>query len=395
LEKIKTDRPEFLFAKNNLALAYFCLNRKKAAIRTSEAVLLIDETNIHANCNMALFLSESGRSDEADAYLKKVMDMQYELNDDIHKIAITLCELKRYEDAMSYLLQMKDYDPYDEKTLFYLAMTLYNTGRYNEAIKYLSDVCTLDPPGYVANYFIGMIKEIVQGEREFTEMGYMYQVPQEEVRRRIRYLNEKLKLDREQLEVIWRHDDTLADTLTWGLISGDAFIKKAMSEILASFNDARAEKILKRFLLCKNQPDEIKNDVFLSLKKMGAKEPYVSYIDGSIVEVRVGAYGFSTEELSKYCEKVYMRISEAIKEHCNGQIRLLKDCACLLELYIQKAEPEYVYGDVATLAAAIHHAALVRTGLLANAGEVAAYYQADQAELTALSAEIIETVDKE
>ena len=44
------------------------------------------------------------------------------------------------------------------------------------------------------------------------------------------------------------------------------------------FTDAEVEEEFRDFLLKSAEPDDIKNDIFMYLKRMGAREPYVAYI---------------------------------------------------------------------------------------------------------------------
>ncbi|MCL6456584.1 MAG: tetratricopeptide repeat protein, partial [Gorillibacterium sp.] len=55
LEKIVKKHPEFLAARNNLALGYYYLGQFEKALDTVYDVLGIDEGNLHALCNLAIF----------------------------------------------------------------------------------------------------------------------------------------------------------------------------------------------------------------------------------------------------------------------------------------------------------------------------------------------------
>lgn len=374
LEEAQLDNAGFLFAKNNLALAYFCVGRIREAYEKTREVLAADPQNVHANCNMALFLrSENEDESRIATYIAAAMSCSSEVPDDIYKMAITLCEMKEYEKSLPYLQQMMDYNPYDEKLLFYIAMTCYNLGDYKEAISYLSDIVVLDPPGLIASYYIGIIKEISSGKRDFEELGYVYQVPPDEVKRRIKYLNDCLHLEKLVFEYKWRHDAALRDTLIWGLDSGDHYIKKAMVEILSGQQDDAAEKILRRYLLKQNQPDDIKNNIFVALKKMGAKEPYVAYIDYHIVEVRVGAYDLD-QQLSRQWLSVFQSISDVMQTQYPQHVEKLRDCMERLERYAKNTDFDEVSGDMDAFSAALHYIAFRSTGIDVDISELATHY---------------------
>jgi len=87
---------------------------------------------------------------------------------------------------------------------------------------------------------------------------------------------------------LWQENDRFEAMLTWGLEFGDLFIKRAVSEIISGFGDKKAEEKLKSYILNADQPDDVKNEIFILLKRMGVQEPYIAYIGGNIVEVKVG-----------------------------------------------------------------------------------------------------------
>jgi len=384
LENAQLDQPGFLFAKNNLSLAYFCAGNLPAAFEKAQEVLAADADNVHANCNMALFLrAQDGDMSRISKHIEAAVSSGSESPDDIYKIAITLCEMKEYAKSLPYLQQMMDYNPYDEKILFYMAMTCHNLGNQKEAVRYLSDIVVLDPPGLIPSYYIGVIKEIISGKRAFEEFGYVYQVPPDEVKRRIKYLNDCLRLEKLVFSYKWRHDTTLKDTIIWGLESGDHYIKKAMVEILSGQQDEAAEKILRRFLLRQNQPDEIKNHIFVALKKMGAKEPYVAYIDYHIVEVRVGAYDLD-QQLSRQWLSVFQSISNVMQAHYSQHIEKLRDCMERLERYAKNTDFNEVSGDTNAFSAALHYIAFRSTGIDVDIGELAAHYETTPEDLQAV-----------
>ena len=54
LEKAARKDPSLIFARNNLALAYFCIDDLDRAIEVSLDILADYPFNVHANCNLAL-----------------------------------------------------------------------------------------------------------------------------------------------------------------------------------------------------------------------------------------------------------------------------------------------------------------------------------------------------
>ncbi len=391
LEKIKTGDPEMLFAKNNLALSYYCLKRFDEAVDITKQVLALDPNNIHANCNMAMFLHEKKDEKRAKEYAGKAVRLQNGSYDDLYKIAITFCELGEHENALKYLNNILSTSPYDDKVLFCAAMASYNLKRWQEAIQYLSDIVKLDPEDSVAAYYIGHVKATMEGQQEFKELGYVFQVPPAEARERIQYLNDSMKLPDEEFNELWAKDKKLKDVLLWGIEYGDDFIKRAVVKIIGSFEDEKAEKIFRRYILRRNQPDEIKNEIFVMLKRMQAQEPYVAYFNGSIVEVKVGILdgveGNETEKFDQLFDLIVTVVSKEFSEQMAGK------AVSLLQEFAEKGSAKNFLEEIKEFAAAIAFTALYLNETPREPKKVAALFDADVNRLSVMVMEIMNVVE--
>ena len=206
----------------------------------------------------------------------------------MHKVALTYCELGRHEKAYRWFSKIVALQPYDTRILHFTGLAAFNCGLYAEAASYFTRIIKIDPKNSLAAYYKGRAEDAkVNGAAKKLE--YVYQVQFDEIKRRIKYLNDCLKHKDGRFEKKWSEDPYFKSIILWGLNYGDEYIKKIAIEIMCMFSDAEVEEEFRNFLLKSAEPDEIKNDVFLYLKRMGAKEPYVAYIKGAIAEVRVGS----------------------------------------------------------------------------------------------------------
>lgn len=287
LEKVISRDATLVPAMNNLALAYFFDGKKQKAIEMSKKVLLSQPLNLHACCNLALFYSDMNDHASATAYLDKLDGFLDIAPEDMHKVALTYCELGYHEKAYKWFLKIVTFQPYDTRILHFCGLAAFNCGQYAEALGCFAKILKIDPNNSLALYYKTRAEEARQGKVR-KELEYVYQVQYDEIKRRIGYLNECLKLKDEHLREKWKQDTYFKSVIFWGLHYGDEYIKKIVLEIMSMFADEKAEETFRDFLLKSSEPDEIKNDIFMYLKRMGAKEPYVAYIKGSIAEVRVG-----------------------------------------------------------------------------------------------------------
>ncbi|NLC44750.1 MAG: tetratricopeptide repeat protein [Clostridiales bacterium] len=313
LEKAIRKDPELIFARNNLALAYFCVGKIDQAIEVSQSIIDEEAQNIHANCNIALFLYEKGKDEEANPHLDTVLGLNTEDVEDLHKIAVTLCEMNQHEKVNSLLKKLLQYKPYDKKILHYMAISCYNLKKFKTALKYWDKIERIHPNNTISSYYKHYVNGIISGGDKFIELEYHFQVPYEEIIRRVKSIHDLLKLSGVDLRDKWEKTDGLESLLRWGLDLNDSLIKKAILNVVASFRDEKAEEFLRSFILRKSEEKDLIKEALNLLKEMDAKEPYLVYSDDSIVEVNV-KHGHPYENGSNIFEDIPNMAAKRLKE---------------------------------------------------------------------------------
>lgn len=298
LEKV-ISRDKLMYpAMNNLALSYFFDGQKAKAIEMSKKVLEALPNNLHACCNLAFFYSDMGEKEIAQSFLSRLDGLGDIEPEDMHKLALTYCELGHHDEAYKWFTKIIPYQPYDIRILHFLGIASYNTGLYNEASDCFEKILKIDPNNSLASYYkvkAGAAKNLTPARK----LEYVYQVQFDEIKLRVKYLNDCLMQKDGSLKDKWNNDEYFKSVILWGLYYGDEYIKKIVIEIMSLFSDEQVEDEFRSFLLKSTEADEIKNDIFMCLKRIGAKEPYVAYIKGAIVEVRVGNISEEIKNLSK------------------------------------------------------------------------------------------------
>jgi len=322
LEKVVKKDDELIFAKNNLALAYFCLGKLDKAIDLSLEVLEKDQYNVHANCNIALFYFESGDLKACKDAVDVILKLSPDDPEDIHKIAVTLCELKEHEKANQLLKKLLQYKPYDIRVLHYTAISCFNLGRYKESLMYWDRIAKIDPYNSISSFYKRMVNGYIRNNEEVhRELPYHFQVPYDEVIRRVKTLNDFFQLTEKDLLKKWKENDYFRSLLNWGLDLNDSMIKKAILNVVASFKDKKAEEFLRLFLLRKNEDKSLKQDAMGLLKEMNAEEPYIAYIDDEIVEVKVDVK--IPVQLEKVADLALIKMHGRYREGYENEIREL------------------------------------------------------------------------
>ncbi|MEZ4357668.1 MAG: tetratricopeptide repeat protein [Eubacteriales bacterium] len=317
LESI-TDINDFLYAKNNLALAYFCKGKYDKAVKITKNVLKKQPSNVYATCNMAMLMKKTDNLKEYKRYLNLISNFSVQQLDEMQKIALTFCELDEHRLANISLKNILTLSPYDKKIMHYTAVSYYNIGSISEARELWLDILKIDPLNSIAKYYIRLVSN--QDEcRKIPVLNYVYQVPFEEITSRVKLLNRYMGYSKDELKKLWSEKGSLKSILLWGLEHGDNYIKHAILDMVGSFEDSEAEDILRNFILSHNELDDIKNEALFLLKKMDAKEPYKAYLNGSVVDVKVGVLKTRSDIPNTY-KRVFELASEKTQVHENEKI---------------------------------------------------------------------------
>ena len=247
---------------------------------------------------LRFFYSEMKEYAKADKYLVVLDELSDVQPEDMHKLALTYCELGRHDKAYKWFSKIVVFQPYDIRILHFCGLAAYNYSLYNEAGAYFAKILRIDPSNCIAAYYRDKAEHAKKNGAS-KQLEYVYQVQFDEIKRRIKYLNECIKQEESNLEYRWKYDAYFKSIILWGLYYGDEYIKKIVIEIMCMFSDESVEEEFRNFLLKSTETDEIKNDVFMYLKRMGAKEPYVAYIKGAVVEVRVGSISEEIKNMPK------------------------------------------------------------------------------------------------
>ncbi|MDO4572479.1 MAG: tetratricopeptide repeat protein [Clostridia bacterium] len=273
--------PDSVMLKNQLALAYFCNGERAKAETLTRALLDGGRGDLQTRCNHAMLLMTGGDKAAADAAIDELLNLRTESPEILHSMAVLLLESERYADALRVLGELRRLQPYDRSTLHMLGLCRYRLGDTSGAQECYRRLMRIDPDDSVAAYYFKRSRKTDMDERSFrTHWVIAYQVPFSEAFRRLNHINRCLLLPDEELRALWTEGRRFQNLLLWALTLTEQRIKKSILSLLCLYGDARAEELLRDFLLRTDQPDELKRLVFGLLKHMGAKEPYMAYLDG-------------------------------------------------------------------------------------------------------------------
>jgi tetratricopeptide (TPR) repeat protein len=281
LEEIEEEHPDFLPARNNLALAYYYLGQMDKARQKIEEVLEVDPNNLHALCNLAV-LSRHFQQDVLTQRiihtLKKLIPLQ---KDHTYKLATTMGILGQHEVAYHLFSRLIKIEDYPEASLYhYAAVSACNIGKVERAYRYWQEAKALDPDSLVPRFYVEQAKQWLTEPAKIRRVSYHYYLPFEEL---ILKLNQgQVNLEDLKLEF----DPLIQASCEFALQYGDKPTKFQVLHILPWFCGEAAIDLLREFLLKPNEEDELKQIALVALRFLKAKPPYKVYYRGHYVVIQ-------------------------------------------------------------------------------------------------------------
>ncbi|HEX7056338.1 MAG TPA: tetratricopeptide repeat protein [Bacilli bacterium] len=278
LEALIARCPDFLAARNNLALACFYQGNPGKALEIVEEVLAQDPGNLHALCNKGIFLSHLGDTENLPALQAKLRVIDPLHHEHVFKLATTLGILGEHAAAYRHfrrLLKAEDTE-FDAYLFHYAAVAAYNTGRFSEAAHLWKQAERLDPESQVPKFYLHHMQSLRENS-EHAVLSYYYHLPYEE---QIRTLEKTPAKIMEQI----RKDTLVRASYFWALRHGDDNTKLQVLQVLALLQDAEVEEALRKFVMLPHENDDLKKIALFVLRSMGVRETIKAHIYGKTAD---------------------------------------------------------------------------------------------------------------
>lgn len=285
MEGIVQSHPDFMAARNNLALAYYYMGQFDKSVSMIRQVLELEPGNLHALCNLAIFLQHFGDR-EALERLIALLNKTYPFHQDhAFKLATTMGILGEHEKAYRLfrrLLRTREAGQ-DPCLHHYSAVAAYNTGRYEEAERAWQQAEKLDPGSEIPRFYLSLLDNI-RHEQTKPPIGYHYHLPFEE---QIRGWDRSGEGIPEHL----KKDPLVRSSFFWALRHGDTETKLQVLQAFGLIGDNEVKETLLSFVREPDEDDDMKKMAIFVLRSIGVKEPLSAVLDGK--QVTVAASPFS------------------------------------------------------------------------------------------------------
>ncbi|SEO36450.1 Tetratricopeptide repeat-containing protein [Paenibacillus sophorae] len=272
LEEITEGTPDFLAAHNNLALAYFYMGRFAKAKECIARVLEQEPGNLHALCNLAIFLQYEGDRSTMDELLRMLEVTVPIHREHVFKLATTMGILGRHRAAYGHFRRLlKDEEISGDAGLYhYCAAAACNSGLLLEAERCWRQAAKLDPESAVPRFFLNQLHQSTAEGSELPAVSYNYQLPfQEQLK--------QWKANKGSFVEQVRVNPLLRSSFFWALRYGDANLKRQVTEALSWIGDEEMAGVLKELLNESVQDGKQEEAGLLRLQKLigmeAEKEP--------------------------------------------------------------------------------------------------------------------------
>jgi len=282
LERMVEKHPDFLAARNNLALAYYYMGMFDKAMGTIADVLELEPGNLHALCNLAIFHQREGDRESLEpllGLLKRTVPFHQE---HVFKLATTMGILGEHETAYRHFQRLlRDSSLQQDPCLYhYTAVAASNIGRLPEAQRLWQQAGKLDPESRVPRYYLEQL-ERMRAFGEPAAASYHYHLPFEE----------QFKLWEKSPGGMPDHlkrDPLVRSSFFWALRHGDRQTKLQVIQALGLIGDGEVKDALRAFLLEPGEDDYLKRIAIFVLRTLGVHESLQAVLDGETTSVEPG-----------------------------------------------------------------------------------------------------------
>ena len=265
MEEIVKDNPDFLAARNNLALAYYYMGRFDTAKRTIGEVLDQEPGNLHGLCNLAIFFQHEGNQEQRDRLMDMLTVTVPFHQEHVFKLATTMGILGQHEIAYGHFRRLlKDEEFSGDPSLYhYTAVAACNSGYYDRAEKYWRQALKLDGDSVIPDFYLAQLQKRKETGTKQMKVSYHYHLPFEEQFKRWEHDGDKLTEEAKQNPLI-------RSSFFWALRHGDPHTKLQVIRTLELIADEEVQHALQSFLQEPGEDAELKDAARLVLQQMEA-----------------------------------------------------------------------------------------------------------------------------
>ncbi|WP_284643419.1 tetratricopeptide repeat protein [Paenibacillus silviterrae] len=279
MEKLIKKHPDFMAARNNLALAYYYMGHFDKSVDMIKQVLELEPGNLHALCNLAIFYQHFGDRDNLNELLMLLRKMYPFHQDHVFKLATTMGILSEHEAAYHLFKRLLKTGEagFDPCLFHYTAVAAYQTKRYDEAERQWRQAEKFDPGSEIPRFYLNLLRRY-RHEAVKPSVSYHYHLPFEEQFR-------GLERSENGLPEHLKKDPLVRSSFFWALRHGDMDTKLQVIQAFSLIGDDEVKDTLLEFIQQPEEDDYLKKMALFVLRSIGYKDTVKAVLDGRQVTV--------------------------------------------------------------------------------------------------------------
>ncbi|MCY7478029.1 tetratricopeptide repeat protein [Paenibacillus larvae] len=334
LEELVRKKPDFLAARNNLALAYYYTGHFERALDTILEVLDMDPGNLHGLCNLAIFYQHLGRKEDLEQVLTILRKTYPYQQEHVFKLATTMGILGEHTKAYQLFRRLirTGEAGLDPCLYHYTAVAACNLRRFAEAERLWGQVERLEPGSVVAKFYLDQMKRLRTEEgKKRVSLSYHYHLPFEE---QLRQLERSANAIPEHLQ----KDPLVRSSFFWALRYSEPGTKLQVIQALGRIGDNEVIEALKDYLLQTEEEDYLKRVAIFVLRSIGVTGPLEAHLNGGKQTIESS---FFTSQLPRWDEK-WQEVLETAHRHMYRRYDIVQqhDLETLWVEYLTRVYPE-------------------------------------------------------
>lgn len=296
--------PNAVPARNNLSLAYYYLGFLDKAIELAREVIIYEKTNVHANCNLAIFYNKQGTTSWVEKQIRIISKIRTDNEECLYKIGDTYGSLGRHADSYRTFKKLLTVDPDNPIYIHFTAVAAYNSKKYKEGIKLWEKLSLLDNDNMLSDYYIETALKHMDSESEVVPLPYIYQLPREEIKNRLDFIYKFIEMQAVECKAEITNNKHVADIIYFGMNFDKYFLRKLIFNKIKNDKLIDCEPTIRKFMQRDDVENYIKMESVFLLNSIGAKEPYTVNFDGETKSVTIDSLDFPESEWKKIWNEV-------------------------------------------------------------------------------------------
>ncbi len=249
------------------AMALRMGGRNAEAAAQAEICVSDSEASPRTICVAAQVFHYCGEHERACALAERAIALRPD-GVELRLMIFALSEMDMVPEAADALKAALRETPHDKMLLHMRAAALHRMGWSDgELASFWARILRIDPEDTVAQFYY---EAALRGELAGAKPGFIYEVPDEEFRRRLLLIAEKLGEGLESAVRLWREDERFRGVLLWAVGTRDESCGRAAIMAIASAADAQSESIVRELLYRGDIPIEVKLHGVFFLRLRGA-----------------------------------------------------------------------------------------------------------------------------